>query len=100
MAHMPTVADPESAAATSGGIIVTYTATGLEGTYFLVPIGQTLATSDYEIVWSPRGVVSVVPMVDLPDEPGDRTTTFFRVVTADVLTEGDKLVFILFEATA
>lgn len=76
--------------------VVTYTATGSEGTSFLVAIGRTLDTDGYEITWSPGGVTSV-PVLDLPDSTGDRTTTYFRVNTADVLTAGDRLVFVLFE---
>lgn len=94
MAHMPTSATPASTA-TAGGYVVTYTASGVEGTSFLVPIGATLNVDTYEIVWSAKGVTSV-PVLDLPDTLPDRTTTYFRVNTADVLTAGDKLTFVLF----
>jgi hypothetical protein len=97
MSHMPTTDGP--VASEVGGTViavVTYTATGTEGTSFLVPIGSTLSTPDYEITWSPRGVVNT-PVLDLPDGVGDRTTTYFRVYAADVLTVGDQLVFVLFE---
>jgi hypothetical protein len=97
MAHMPTSAQPDSVP-TVGGLVVTYTATGTEGTSFLVPIGITVNSSDYEIIWSARGVSSVVPVIDLPDAVGDRTTTYFRVNCADVLTAGDQLTFVLFGA--
>lgn len=75
---------------------VTYTATGAEGTDFTVTIGgAAMASDDYEVLWAPKGVTTV-PIPDLPDVvAGDRTTTTFRVVTADVLTSGDKLGFVV-----
>lgn len=96
MSHMPTTEQPSGGGggAGSGGLVVTYTATGLEGTSFLVPIGETLDSASYEVVWSSNGVGSV-PVLDLPDT--DKTATYFRVTTADVLTAGDKLVFVLFQ---
>lgn len=97
MSHMPTSDQPDDLP-TSRGLVVTYTATGTEGTSFLVPIGVTTNSADYEIVWSARGVTSVVPVLDLPDAAGDRTTTYFRVNSADVLTSGDQLTFVLFGA--
>lgn len=93
MSHMPTTAQPSGTPGT-GGIVVTYTATGLEGTSFLVPIGQTLNSANYEVVWSANGVGNV-PIADIPDT--DKSTTYFRVTTSDVLTAGDKLVFVLFQ---
>lgn len=92
--HMPTSDQPTGATGATGGIVVTYTATGLEGTSFLVPIGQTLNSASYEVVWSSNGVGNV-PVLDLPDT--DKSTTFFRVTVADVLTAGDKFVFVLFQ---
>lgn len=95
--HMPTIGQAVEVA--SGGTVVavvTYTATGSEGTNFLVPIGSVLASAAYEITWSPRGVTNV-PVLDLPDGSGDRTTSYFRVYAADVLTAGDQIVFVLFE---
>jgi hypothetical protein len=94
MSHMPSSEQPSGATGTSSGIVITYTATGAEGTSFLVPIGQTLNGTSYEIVWSSNGVGSV-PVLDLPDT--DKSTTQFRVNLADVLTAGDKLVFVLFQ---
>lgn len=97
--HMPTFDQPSSSGASSSVLaVVNYTASGTEGTNFLVPIGSVLATSDYEITWSTKGVASV-PVLDFPDGPGDRTTSYFRVYAADVLTEGDRLVFVLHEAS-
>lgn len=94
--HMPTSAQPE-AIGTAGGLVVTYTATGLEGVSFLVPIGQTVNSVDYEIIWSPSGVTNI-PFVDLPDNVGDRTTTYFRCNTVAQLAAGERLVFVLFGA--
>lgn len=77
---------------------VTYTATGSEGTDFMVSIGATLQSDEYTVLWSPRGVVESVPVLDLPNSAGsDRTTTQFRVTTATDLTVGDVLVFVILE---
>jgi hypothetical protein len=77
--------------------VVTYTATGGEGTDFTVPIGATLAADDYEVFFSPGGVTNL-PVLDMPTAlAGDRTTTGFRVTTADVLTVGDILKFLIVE---
>ena len=99
MAHMPTTEQPAGGAVGGATVLalVEYTATGSEGTNFLVPIGEVLDTVDYEITWSPKGVVSVVPILDLPDGVGDRTTTYFRVYSVAALTAGDKLMFVLYE---
>jgi hypothetical protein len=94
MSHMPTIAN-DIGVPVSGGLVVIYEATGAEGTNFLVPIGQTLDTAEYEIVWSPKGVQNI-PFLDLPDGPGDRTTTYFRVKTVAELAAGEKLTFVLF----
>lgn len=79
----------------TGGIIVNYTATGTEGTSFMVPIGQTLSSANYTITMATEGV-SNVPFADFPQGVGDRTTTQFRCNTVADLTAGDKLVFVLF----
>lgn len=94
MAHMPTSAQPSGGGGSGGGIVVVYTATGSEGTSWLVSIGQTLTSNDYEVTWSPNGVTNV-PVLDIPD--ADKTTTQFRVNSADVLTAGDRLVFVIFQ---
>ena len=72
--------------------IITYTATGAEAQPFDVPIGTTLATADYDIFWSSAGVVNV-PVLDVPT--AGRTTTTFPVTTADSLSPGDVLKFLL-----
>lgn len=76
---------------------VTYTATGAEGTDFTVTIPATMASDDYEVMWSSKGAGSSgVPIIDCPDSlAGDRTTTTFRVVTSDVLVAGAKIAFIV-----
>jgi hypothetical protein len=77
--------------------VVTYTASGGEGTDFNVTIGSTMAADDYEVFWSPAGITNL-PILDLPiADAGDRTTTTFRVTTADSLTAGDVLKFLLVE---
>ena len=87
----------------AGGVVfshrtVTYTATGSEGTDFMVSIGATLSSDSYTVLWSPRGVVESVPIIDLPNSAGsDRTTTQFRVTAASDLTAGDVLVFVILE---
>src|SRR5689334_2806059 len=96
MSHMPTFDTPPSGPTGSRGIVVNYVATGLEGTSFLVPIGADLGTDAYAVTWAPAGVTNF-PVPDFPTGAGDRTSTYFRVTTADVLTAGDKLTFVLFE---
>ncbi len=97
MPHMPNSDQPSSVSGTGGGLVVEYTATGVEGTSFLVSIGQTVNNDTYKIGYSPQGVTNV-PIVDLPQGVGDRTTTQFRVNLADVLTAGEVLLFVLFGA--
>lgn len=75
--------------------VVTYTATGTEGADFMVPIGATLATASYAVMWSPAGVTNL-PLLDLPTGAGDRTTTHFRVlVGGELLQAGDTLTFVI-----
>jgi hypothetical protein len=95
--HMPTSEGPSAVVGASEGLPVEYEATGLEGTSFLVPIGQTVNNSTYAIVYAPAGITNV-PLLDLPNTPGDRTTTYFRVTTAVQLAAGETLVFVLFGA--
>ena len=95
--HMPTSTQPTPVTGASSGLPVEYTATGLEGVSFLVPIGQTVNTTTYKIVYAPQGVTNV-PLVDLPQGVGDRTTTYFRCNTVAQLAAGEKLVFVLFGA--
>jgi mono/diheme cytochrome c family protein len=76
---------------------VTYTATGSEGTDFMVSIGATLSLDTYAVLYAPSDVVNV-PVLSLPTATGsDRTTTQFRVTTADSLTAGDVLIFVILE---
>ena len=80
---------------------VRYDATGLEGTDFTVDIGTPpMASDEYTVIGATCGLrtaepLGTVPIMDFPAEPGDRTTTTFRVVTADVLSAGDKLAFLI-----
>jgi hypothetical protein len=95
--HMPTSDQPDPVTGTGGGLAVEYTATGSEGTSFMVPIGTTVNTTTYTIIWSPAGLTNV-PMLDLPQGVGDRTVTQFRVLTAVQLAAGETLAFVLFGA--
>ncbi len=95
--HMPTVPGPIVVAGASAGLPVEYTATGLEGVSFLVPIGQVVNNNTYKVVFSPQGVQNV-PFVDLPQAPGDRTNAFFRCNVVAALAAGEKLLFVLFGA--
>ena len=80
---------------------VRYSATGSEGTDFTVDIDPPMASDDYDVVAATRGLrtaepgLRTVPIMNFPAAPGDRTTTTFRVVTADVLSAGDKLAFLI-----
>lgn len=77
--------------------LVTYTATGSEGTDFMVDIGATLSADTYTLLWTSSDVTDV-PVLSLPTAAGsDRTTTQFRVTTADSLTAGDVLHFVILE---
>lgn len=92
--HMPTFDNPQNLAV--GHLVVSYVATGAEGMDFAVPIGRTLSGVTYAVLWAPSGVTNL-PIADLPNGVGDRTTTQFRVTTAAPLTAGDKLTFVIFE---
>lgn len=94
--HMPNAASPATGLPSLGGVWVTYTATGAEGTDFRVPIGQTLPDALYSIFWQPMGMTAI-PVLDTPDGAGDRTTTDFRVQINGPLTAGDKIRFLLAE---
>lgn len=81
----------------AGQRIVTYIATGVEGSDFRVPIGATLGSAAYEVgFFGIAGAVNV-PVCDFPTGPGDRTASSFRVLTAAPLTVGDVLKFELVE---
>lgn len=76
--------------------MINYIATGIEGTDFNVPIGQTLANTTYGVTWAPAGV-SNVPVLDLPNRiASDRTVTQFRVQLATSFTAGDRIAFFVF----
>lgn len=76
--------------------IVDYTATGSEGVDFFVPIGVPMTDGNYAVVWAPEGEVAI-PVVDLPNGGGDRTSTQFRVLMNAQISAGDKLTFVLFQ---
>lgn len=79
------------------GTIVTYTATGSEGTSFTVPIGLTMSNANYVVLWSAQNV-SNFPIVNLPT--AGRTTTTFPVETAVQMTAGEQLVFVLYQVSS
>jgi len=80
-----------------GFVTVLYTATGSEGSDFMVSIGVTMTNNQYQVLWGPRGDLQNVPLIDLPEGPGNRTTTEFRVLVGGLgLAAGEKLVFIVF----
>lgn len=99
MAHMTSIgascSDDTCGAATR---VVTYTATGLEGVDFMVPIGLALAFDTYEVGLLGIAGAANNPQCDFPNVlAGDRTTTEFRVLTATTLTAGDVLKFLIVE---
>ncbi|MDX1421517.1 MAG: hypothetical protein R3322_00165 [Kiloniellales bacterium] len=76
-------------------VIVTYTATGVEGSDFMVPLGFTRSTDTYSVFPANQGMTSILG-IDCPDIAGpDRTTTDFRVITTAPPTAGDELRFII-----
>lgn len=88
-------APPPPAPSAPGALAVAYTATGTEGSSFTVPIGATLSSSSYTVVWAPAGIQNV-PLLDLPNGPGDRTTTHFRVlIGGEPLQAGETLAFVI-----
>lgn len=87
--HMPNGAQP-----VVGPVRVTYVATGAEGEDFRVAIGQTMPDANYDILWQPMGMAAI-PVIDLPNNAGDRTVNDFRVITNGPLTAGDKIRFFL-----
>lgn len=103
MSHMPSLGGSGSACDTNncgGPRLVTYTATGSEGTDFTVSIGATLASDDYSVGLFSFESLTNVPLCTFPNNDhtaGNRTTTQFRVVTAAVLTAGDILLFEIVE---
>lgn len=90
MSHMPTSSQPSNTGTVSGLIIVAYTATGSEGTSFSVSIGQTMADTNYSVMWAPQGMTNF-PLLDLPT--AGRTTTAFPVTTAVQFAAGEVLHF-------
>lgn len=75
-------------------IIVTYTATGSEGTDFMVTLPATL-TDAYEVsFFGAAGAASIPDVWDFPDTlAGDRTSTQFRVLVPAALSAGDVFKF-------
>ena len=90
---------PSTVLPSVGVFVVTYVATGAEGPNFMVPIGSTLPSASYAVAWAPSGIQNV-PLLDLPNGVGDRTTTSFRVLIGGLpLAVGETFVFIVFETT-
>jgi hypothetical protein len=70
-----------------------FTATGAEGSDFLVTLPTPRGTDIYRVQGTLAGVTSIVGF-DCPDTlAGDRTTTQFRVITSASVTVGDKIDF-------
>jgi len=70
-----------------------YTATGAEGSDFMVNLPAARATDTYLVEGTSQGVTMIVAY-DFPDLlAGDRTTTAFRVITTGSLTAGDQIYF-------
>jgi hypothetical protein len=101
MPHMPTYGEDGSGCTSEGCSttrIISYTATGAEGTDFNVPIGATLAADTYNVGLLGTAGSANFPVLDFPNAlAGDRTTTQFRVLSAATLTAGDILKFLLIE---
>lgn len=78
--------------------VVTYTATGVEGLDFRVPIsGTPMLSANYAVFWSTAGVNNI-PILDPTNvNTGDRTVSDFRVLTAVQMALGETLVFLLIE---
>lgn len=75
-----------------------YTATGAEGTSFIVNLPAT-RTSAYVVTATHQGGVSDrVTVIDIPVD--DHTNTNFRVVLTASLTAGDKIGFHIIDATS
>lgn len=98
MSHMPSITS--GATITTVGTVVparvvSYTATGSEGTDFMVPIGTALPADDYDVgFFGAAGAASIPAVWDFPNAlAGDRTTTEFRVLVPSVLSAGDVFKF-------
>lgn len=72
-----------------------YTATGSEGTDFMVTLSVAQSDDLYAVI--PLQVKgSSVVFIECPDDAGgDRTTTQFRVLLSGALTAGDKIDFLV-----
>jgi hypothetical protein len=72
-----------------------YTATGAEGSDFMVPLPAARGNDTYSVQAQCAGVTSILG-IDCPDLlAGDRTTTQFRVITTGAVTAGDQFDFIV-----
>jgi hypothetical protein len=70
-----------------------YTATGAEGSDFMVTLPVAQGTDDYIIVASLSDAPAIYGMRFPNALAGDRTTTQFRVITTAALTAGDVIEF-------
>lgn len=93
MSHMGSYGSNGTGCADSGcgggTRIVTYTATGAEGTEFDVPIGATLALATYNVGFFAINGSVTLPACNFPTGGSNRTTTTFRVEVAVAPTAGD-----------
>lgn len=70
-----------------------YTATGAEGSDFMVTLPLVRANDTYFVFTALDGVTNIVG-IDTPNIlAGDRTTTQFRVITTANVTAGDRFAF-------
>lgn len=88
----------DNALAGGSGVLVEYTASGVEGTDFMVSIGTTLAADTYDVgLLGLEDAVSHRTFKFPAALAGDRTTTQFRVQTSGALTAGDVVAFLIIE---
>lgn len=71
-----------------------FTATGGEGSDFVVTLPAPRASSVYHVGGTLAGATLIVG-IDCPDDPGDRTTTQFRVITTGPVATGDRFDFVV-----
>ena len=95
MSHMPITPDLEPQPILF--VAVVYTATGSEGTDFMVSIGRTMADTSY-VVLETAATVAAVPSLEVPR--AGQTTTQFEVVINGPLTAGDLLTFLVIQGAA
>jgi len=88
----------EDQSSTFGGVLTQrfrFTASGGTGSDFTVTLPSAMGDDSYTVTGTLAGVADLVFM-NFPDsDPGDRTTTTFRVITSAALTSGDQIDFLV-----